>query len=174
MNIKKINDEVFYSSNAVTKISKEDIAWLRARAAENPRKRVRLCGHRNIEDLIHEMLIIHAKGIYVRPHKHLKKIESFHTIEGNLKVVVFDESGGILEVIRMGDYLSGEIFYYRLSESYFHTVIPLSDFVVFHEITEGPFQRKDTVFAPWAPADDEYESQKLYLNKLKTEITRKG
>lgn len=36
------------------------------------------------------MLIVMAKGSYIRPHKHKNKSESFHIIEGLLDVIVFD------------------------------------------------------------------------------------
>ncbi|MBX9633944.1 MAG: hypothetical protein K2X44_03095, partial [Magnetospirillum sp.] len=44
-------------------------------------------------------------------------------------------------------------YYFRLSESRYHTMVVRSDVVVYHEITGGPFNRADTQFAPWAPSD---------------------
>lgn len=173
MNLKEINEEVFYLRDAITKVNHKDIEFLKNKATDNKRKRVRACSHKGVEDSLHEMLIVHAKGAYIRPHKHINKIESFHMIEGRLKVVIFNETGEILEVINMGDYDSGETFYYRLSESYFHTVVPISDFVVFHETTNGPFRRSDMVFASWSPAEDEFEKQKDYLKELTAELARK-
>ena len=70
-----------------------------AKALGNTRERVRLCTHQSVEDAVHEMLIVHIKGTYIRPHKHPNKSESFHIIEGNLDVVVFDDAGDLLEVI---------------------------------------------------------------------------
>lgn len=166
MNIKKINDEVFYTCDGITKISNSEIEFLKNNASGNRRKRVRLCCHRDTENLVHEMLVVLAKGTYIRPHKHLNKSESFHIIAGNLKVIIFEDSGGISEVIPMGDYSSTYVFYYRLSEDFFHTVIPVSEFVVFHESTQGPFRAKDTLFASWAPGDDEYEAQVSYMKIL--------
>ncbi len=166
MNIMEINKETFYTRDVISKISRKDIEFLERKAAGNLRKRARLCLHQDPEDSLHEMLVVFPKGAYARPHKHIRKSESLHVIKGTFKVVIFDETGKIVEVINMGDYSRGDSFYYRLSESCFHTVIPTSDFTVYHETTNGPFQREDTVFAAWAPAEDEFEKQQLYLKEL--------
>ncbi|MBU1122813.1 MAG: WbuC family cupin fold metalloprotein [Candidatus Omnitrophica bacterium] len=170
MNIKEINEEVFYSEEDILKLKNKDIEFLKIKAADNKRGRARLCTHASSESSLHEMLIVLNKKTYVRPHKHLGKSESFHIIEGNLKVVIFDEKGNVSEVINMGGYNSQDKFYYKLSETYFHTVIPLSDFVVFHETTNGPFKCEDTIFAEWAPLEEESEARKIYLNSLKAQL----
>lgn len=166
MNIIKINEEIFYSRDVIIKISRKAIEFIKNKAARNRRKRARICLHKDVKDSLHEMLVVLPRGAYARPHKHILKSESLHVIKGTFKVVIFNETGDILEVINMGDYSSGKNFYYRLSVSYFHTVIPTSDFVVYHETTNGPFKRQDTVFAPWAPAEDEVREQQLYLQEL--------
>ena len=114
---------------------------------------------------------MHALDAYVRPHKHIGKSESFHVIEGLLLVVVFDDEGSKIEDIPMGDMHSGELFYYRLPANLYHTVIPQQDFVVFHEVTNGPFDRSDTVFAPWAPAeDDKPDIQRGFQDRIKSSV----
>ena len=87
----------------------------------------------------------------MRPHKHINKTEAIHIIEGNGTAVFFDEDGVVNNIVRLGDYLSGLPFYYRLNTSYFHTLVIESDFLVFHEVINGPFRKEDTIFAPWAP-----------------------
>ena len=154
MQTKKFNEEVLYTNEEITNVSRQDIAALKKMAMANPRQRIRLCSHRSVEDAIHEMLIIHAKEAYVRPHKHLHKSESFHLIEGSVDVLLFDENGQLRQVIEMGDYASGKQFYFRINDPVYHTLIINSDFIVFHEATQGPFVRTDTIFAPWAPEND--------------------
>ena len=78
--------------------------------SNHPRSRIRLCAHPDVNDTLHEMLIVHEKGTYVRPHKHLNKTESVHIIEGSVDVVIFDDDGNITDVIQMGDYKSGRNF----------------------------------------------------------------
>lgn len=170
MKIKEINQEVFFIEEDIIKISSKDIEFLETKAASSRRGQARLCAHRSNESSLHEMIIALAKKTYVRPHKHLGKSESFHIIKGNLKVVIFDEQGNVWKAINMGDYRSGDMLYYRLSKSHFHTVIPLSNFVVFHETTNGPFKREDTIYAEWAPLEDEDEAKASYLNKLMAQV----
>lgn len=166
MNIKEINQEVFYAQEDIIKLSNKDIEFLKIKAAGNKRGRARLCTHLSVESSLHEMVIALDKKTYVRPHKHLGKSESFHIIEGNLKVVIFDDKGNVKEVINMDDYRSQDAFYYKLSKACFHTVIPLSNFVIFHETTNGPFKGGDTIYAEWAPLEDEGQAREAYLNKL--------
>ena len=175
MNYKKINDEVYYTSDPIIKVTCDVVSFLKKKALLNERKRVRLCAHSDTGDSVHEMVIVHARHNYVPPHKHLAKSESFHLIEGRLQVVIFHDDGRIREVIQMGDSASGEIFYFRLSESCFHTVIPLTDWVVFHETTKGPFLREETIYPSWAPDDDDLLNYRLYSEELaKALVSFKG
>ena len=133
--MKKINDEVFYAQDTLVKVSRKDISELKQKADAAKRQRSRLCTHNSINDKLHEMLIIHKKNTYVRPHKHLGKTESFHVTEGSSEIVIFDDDGNVKEVVRMGDYSSGKIFYYRMAKPAFHAVLVTSDVIVFHETT---------------------------------------
>ena len=170
MNFIKESDEVYRTRGTLAKVTGEDIAFLKERAAENERKRVRLCAHPDSTDLLHEMLIIHVRNVYVPPHKHINKSESFHIVEGRLSVFLFDNEGRITETIRMGDVGSGRVFYYRLSSSQYHSVLPESEFVVFHEVTNGPFYRQDMIFAPWAPSEEDHRTKKEFVKMLFNEI----
>lgn len=162
----KFNEEVLYAADPVVRIDREDIAELIQRADRNPRARIRICSHRSVEDRMHEMFIVHARDTYVPPHKHLAKSESFHVIEGLVDVVLFDEAGKLKDVISMGDYGSGRKFYYRLSDPCYHTLLIESDHLVFHETTNGPFDRADTVFAPWAPDPADTFAVRAFMDKL--------
>jgi cupin fold WbuC family metalloprotein len=167
LNFIKHNDEVYYSEAPVITVGPAEIDFLKNAAAENTRRRARLCTHPGIEDALHEMLIVHMDSTYVRPHKHLGKSESFHIIEGALKVFLFTDDGELTDTIDFGASGSGRNFYYRLSTPMFHSVLPVSDFVVFHEVTNGPFDRADCVFAPWAPSEDgTADEQSAFMAKL--------
>ena len=150
----RLSNEVFVSKEPVTTVSAADVEFLKDRARQNPRKRVRLCAHAASDDLLHEMLIVHTRGNYVPPHRHKGKSESFHMIEGVLKIVLFDDQGNATQVIKMAAGEPDATLFYRLSAPIYHTDIALTDLVVFHETTNGPFRREDMEFAPWAPAED--------------------
>jgi len=151
MSLIKSSPEVFYSADSVVNVASNDIGYLKDRAMEQPRLRCRLCTHPNVADTLHEMLIVHTKETYVRPHKHMGRSESFHVIEGELEVILFDDFGRIMKVIGMAPYSSNKVFYYRLNQELFHGLLISSDIAVFHEVTNGPFDPSTTVFPTWAP-----------------------
>ncbi len=148
-----MNPDVLTADPGVVRVKASDLREIVVRAARSPRKRARLCAHPDAADALHEMLICLARGTYVRPHRHRGKSESFHIIEGELDVVLFHDDGTVREFIRMGPYHTGGVFFYRLAEPCFHTVLVNTPHALFHETTNGPFDPADTEFGPWAPAD---------------------
>jgi len=160
------NAEVLYSKDSLTTADKSDIEHFKQLSSHNPRKRIRLCAHLDQDDLLHEMLIVHENNTYVRPHKHPGKSESTHIIEGLVDVVLFDDEGRIESVISMGDYATGKVFYYRMATPTFHTLIIRSEVLIFHETTNGPFDRSDTIFAPWAPEDADVDAVVSFMSDL--------
>lgn len=158
-----------FNQDWVIDIKKRDIENLK-KSSMSP-KSVRICLHDSPDAALHEMLIAHKKDNYVKPHKHLNKSESFHIIEGEMDVFIFDMSGEIIRKIQMGDYKSGKSFCYRLSRSEYHTVLPKTKYVVFHEVTNGPFKREDTVFGKWAPDEEEVEAVNSFILRLKNFTT---
>lgn len=166
MRTKQFNEEVLFRDEQIVKVDRRDIEFLKDRAGSNRRKRMRLCAHKDIKDALHEMLIVHARDTYVRPHKHLNKSESLYVIEGGAYAIIFDNAGKITDVILMGDYRSGRRFYYRISEPVYHALLITTDFFVFHETTGGPFNKSDTVFASWAPEENDTAKVKKFMRKL--------
>jgi len=166
----KINDEVLVTDEDITKVTSSDLEIVRQMALKSPLGRARLCAHMSGDDLLHEMLIALVKDNYIQPHKHPGKSESFHMIEGKLTIVIFDDHGKPVELINLSDpqnATEGEFFFYRLSKPLFHSVIPRSEVALFHETTNGPFRREDTIFANWAPSDDDEEvTKKAYMAEL--------
>lgn len=166
-NIRRETDETFYTSSLPTKIGQEMINWLKNKAATNGGLRVRLCTHLSKDDhMPHEMLIVHLRGAYVRPHKHIAKSESFHFIEGFADVVILDGGGKISDVVPMGAYGSEQIFYYRIPENYYHTLVIHSDVLIFHESTRGPHKKEETVYASWAPDGSSNDENIRYMKEL--------
>ena len=170
-NFKEMSKEVYYSTDDIAKLSKKDINFLKEKMLSNNLQRIRICAHKGIDDKIHEMFIVLRKSTYIRPHKHLNKSESFHLVEGRAKIVVFDSEGNIKDVICVDNYDSGEKFYYRMNNAYYHTVLAMSDFLVFHEIVQGPFKKEDTIFAPWAPKEGNKERENEYRERLLEDIS---
>ena len=153
MSIRANSDEVFVATGGIVRVTAADVAAVKAKGTTNARKRARLCAHPGPEDKLHEMLIVLDRGTYIRPHRHGAKAESFHIIEGELDVVIFHDDGTVRDVVRMGPYSSGKAFYYRIMEPSYHSVLIHTPYALFHETTNGPFNRGDTEFAPWSPAE---------------------
>lgn len=172
MSRERISEEVVVDNAKVVRVTQADVGELKSEAVQTPRRRIRLCAHRSSSDTLHEMLIIHERGTYVRPHKHLGKIESFHIIEGEADIIIYEDNGEIADLVSMGAYTSGKPFYYRLTYPAFHTLNITSDVLVFHEITNGPFRREDTVFAEWAPEENDSQAVKLFMDDMHEQIVR--
>jgi cupin fold WbuC family metalloprotein len=174
MTYKYVTEDVLYTLEPIVKVDRDTIAFLESVAKKSSRRQSRLCTHSNESDKVHEMLIIHEKDIYVRPHKHLSKSESFHIMQGEVDIVLFDASGEITSVIELGEYNSGKPFYYRFNIEVYHTVMIISDVAVFHETTLGPFNPEETVYASWAPSVEETSAIKQYIENLKQLIDQRG
>jgi cupin fold WbuC family metalloprotein len=164
---RKVSDEVYYTERAVTSVGPEEIDFLKARAAELPRRRSRLCAHPSPEHGLHEMLIVHGRDAYVRPHRHHGKPESLHVIEGRATALLFGEDGGIERRIAMGPPGSGACFFYRIESAVYHSLVIESDWLVFHEATSGPFDPAQTEWAPWSPDGKDETAAARYLLDLR-------
>ena len=158
--------EVLYATDRIVTVDDAAVDELKRGANGNPRGRIRVCAHADVNDRLHEMLIVHNRDAYVRPHKHVGKSESCHVIEGEVDVVIFDDDGNVTGVIPMGAYGSGRAFYYRIATPIFHTLLIRSEVLVFHEATNGPFNRADTVFAPWGPEDRDTAAVEKFLRRV--------
>ncbi len=149
-------NEVIFNSEGLFVLDEQRIKLLKDAARNNPRKTMRICLHPDTDDLLHQMVIVHSQGNYVRPHRHPLKTESFHIIEGSLMLCIFSESGLVTEQILLGE--SNGILVARIAKNIYHTVVPVSDLVVFHEITNGPFSGAgDSEFPVWAAEADDAE-----------------
>jgi len=172
MQTQPLDPAVLVAPGPVVSLCRPDLESLKTRAGETASHRARICTHQDMDDRLHEMLIVLGRGTYIRPHRHPAKTESFHIVEGEADLVLFDGNGRITNVLHMGEYHTGRVFYYRLCAPYFHTVIVRSDFVVLHETTNGPFQRSDTLFAPWAPEETNLDARTRYMVGLEDSIRR--
>ncbi len=166
----KQSEEVYHAIDSQFALVRSDIKNLVRYAKNNKRQRVRLCVHTSPIELVHQMFIVHPGHAYVRPHKHVSRSESMLVLEGVVDYVKFDELGEIKEVIRMGDYASGEPFFNSIAQNEFHTIVIRSNWLVFIEVTQGPFEKNDTVFGDWSPLEARTELVEEYINVLNRSI----
>ena len=166
MKIRKAGANVFVSDSKIVEVDPSIVETLRRAVTDAPLKRVRLNAHAGPGEIVQEMILAVARDSYIAPHKHPGKSESFHIVAGEVDVVLFDDDGHIQEILRLGDFSSGKAFYYRTSQPYFHAVVVRSDVAIFHETTNGPFIKEETLFAPWAPSAEGPEAD-TYLARLR-------
>jgi cupin fold WbuC family metalloprotein len=168
----RLGDEIFVARDPIVFIGDEEIAFLKERAGASDRQRARICAHKSPGDALHEMFIAMTSLSYVRPHRHRAKSESFHVVEGRVDVVLLDDSGDISGVIELGAAGTGRSRYYRLDESRFHTLLIRSDLLVLHEVTNGPFDRRLTEFAPFAPEESDHAAAAAYRMRIAEQVLR--
>ena len=164
--MRQVSPEVFIVESAVAQIGPRELNLLKQAALNSPRGKARVCAHRSNEDALHEMIIVHAGHAYVRPHRHHGKSESFHIVEGRVTVVLFDEAGTVVDRIPLGPPGSGRSFFYRLSDSLYHTVLFEDAMAVFHEVTNGPFLPEEADFAAWSPLESDMAGREAFLAGL--------
>jgi len=162
-------DSVFFNTEDIAKINKNNILYLKDIASKSSRKTSRICLHKSTDDLLQEMVIVLNKDGYRRPHKHIDRSETICIIEGRLFLIIFDDEGKVKNKIFMDkDSDKGNIMC-RLEKNIWHMVIPITEDVVFFEITKGPFDRKNNISALWAPLEGETDKIDIFLKSLLNE-----
>lgn len=154
-NFRRVNDEVFYALERAISIDESLVAQLVQQATDNPSGKARICFHADPSATVHDMLIALDRKALIQPHKHLRKEEAFQLITGALRIICYSAEGevtGITDLAPPGN-ANGLPFYTRMEANRYHCVIPLSDGVVFREVTNGPFEATDTLYADWTVAD---------------------
>ena len=144
---------VFNNEADILTVGADWVSRLKTEASLAPRRRARLCMHQSTEDSVQEMVIVFCQDALVRPHRSLDKTESIHVVEGELKMIFFDDQGSVTQRFDMGPVSSGKTFVTRLSASPWYAYVPLTDFLVLHETTRGPFDSSGSAFPEWAPED---------------------
>lgn len=157
--------EVFYSRDDLVTLGPQQIERLKKQASINPRRRARLCAHAGKDDSLHEMLIVHHRDVYVRPHLHVGRTESLHVLEGDAELNLFHPDGRLWKVVPVGRAEDGRTPYCRIPAETYHSLSFNSEWFVFHEVIAGPFDPSRTIFAPWAPEDG--DSAVTFLMELR-------
>jgi cupin fold WbuC family metalloprotein len=145
---------VLFTEEKLCAISPELLKRLKKLAFQAPLKRARFCMHLSHDDAIQEMIIALYGNPYIRPHRHPNKTETLHLIEGEALVAFFDDAGAVVKTIHLS-LNNDRPFLYRLSTPLWHTVVSLTEYVVFHEVVSGPFSPSESSEFPiWEPKDD--------------------
>jgi len=164
--LRQVSPEVIYSDGGFLAADQTIVARLKELAEVAPRRRCRLCFHGDADADQQEMLIVMHRDSYVRPHRHLAKVETLGIVEGACDAVLFDETGRVTDFLAMTPVADGGSFFYRMPSGLFHTLIFRSEWLVYLETTIGPFDRSKTEAASWAPPETDADAGRAYLASL--------
>ena len=85
-------------------------------------------------------------------------------MDGEMLAIVFDSAG---EVKDAGVLEPKKSFLFRVKEGMFHTTLPLTETVIFHESKPGPFLGDgDSIYPDWAPDGSDVNSSSTYQQEL--------
>ena len=127
------------------------------------KKDIRICLHTNTQLKHHDMIILQQSKNFYTPHKHLLKSETYHIIKGTMVCVLFNEKGIIKKFCKLK---KSDIF--RTPKNVFHTIMPVSKFVIYHESKNGPFVSKtDSIYSKWS---NKLTNSKRDIDRLKSKV----
>ena len=159
---KKAKTKSFFFKNEGQIFKKKYINFLE-KYYKKEKKDIRLCLHTSTKSKHHDMIILQQRKNFYAPHKHLKKGETYHIIKGGMMCVLFNEKGAVKKICELK---KNDIF--RTPINVFHTMMPVSKFVIYHECKNGPFLKKnDSIFSKWSK---QLTNSKSDINRLKTKI----
>ena len=146
---------VFRHSDDIIVVDEDWIERVKNAARAEPLRRARLNLHHSENDNVQEMLIAFCADSLIPPHRHIGKSESLHAVEGRALIVFFDDEGAITRDLIIGAPGTGLPALYRLAAPHYHTVIPLDEIVIIHEVTTGPFRREQGGAPLWGPVGED-------------------
>ena len=152
----------FFCNTRPVKIDSNVVSELKVISENNNGANVRICLHKSPLSDHHDMVILERRGKYYRPHKHKDKGEAFHIIDGKMAIFVFNDNGSVIDASVL---LQGDI--YRIEAGQYHSVMPATDVVIYHENKPGPFLGDDdSIFPDWAPDGGGNDNAPQYMNNL--------
>ena len=154
-NLSTLSPSTFQSTSPYSVFTPDLKDLLTTTCQNSPTRRARINFHTGPCDWVQEMVICMHISSSVPVHRHFNKSESFHLIDGSLAVILFkDKSMDALDTIILSSDSGIAPCFYRLNTSLYHLVVPLTEYVFFHETTTGPFSRsKDDVPSIWSSAE---------------------
>jgi len=148
-------------SPIINSVNSKDFIELKEKAEKSDKKRERICLHQDHGSSIQQMLISLYSDSWIPVHKQVKQTESFVLIEGKIKVLFFNECGEITSSYSLSN---DSLRIIHFNANIWHTCIALSPFASFFEITEGPYNSHNTIWASWSDFENPKEE---YLKRLR-------
>lgn len=127
---------------------------LTEKAKNSPRKRTHHNLHESLDEPFHRLCIAAEPGTYMRPHRHEDKWELMTILKGAMALLIFDDSGNVLERIELNS--SGTIKACELPAGAWHSFTVMEEGTIMLEVKRGPYHPPaPSEIAGWASAEGE-------------------
>jgi cupin fold WbuC family metalloprotein len=146
-NLSKKSNRVFFAKAETVIASEALISFLGAFAVANGEKTARLCMHQDQDQVIQEMLMIHAEPIVTGPLRQNRDSSvSYHMVRGALEITLHHGGtiGDKVYLVERNTNQSSINSSIRVPAKVFRTIRTLTDSAVFIEVQSGPFTDSDT------------------------------
>lgn len=151
---RQTSSEVFHANHWGISWGQQMIDELKEVARRSERSRARLCLHPDPSDRHQEMLIVMGKTSIEQPQRRTIGFDTKIVLEGRAVLRYFASEHLMTRTVDLG----GEYERYVHTRSdEFHSLLVTSDWFVFLEVLEGPFDSNTTEFAPWSISQGEFE-----------------
>ena len=138
LKLKKKNEKVYYAKNRFYQFSINDIYELK-RISSKTEKLIRICLHKNDNQKIQEMIIMHKQPQSVGPLKQKKETISYHVLNGELDIQLSEKKIKKKFKIKKNESL-------RIPCNIFRKIKSTKKDTIFLEITSGPFKDTQTIW----------------------------
>ena len=172
----EVGADVYTMPGDTVYLGPDILKQLKIQAKLSPRSKARILLHSDSSDVIQQMLIVHLSDPpkrfkYNQPHLNINNPKTYHILEGSMRLAIFNDSGELVQTTIIEASKESSNFMVRMNAAVFHTVIPLTESVVYLEIVKGPY--KGRIDAEWA-ATDEFgaEGQTFVMDLLRKCETR--
>lgn len=157
----------YYSTSGILGVDEGIIEELLAKSTATGGGNIRLSLHSGSDDPFHQMIIVERPDAFYRPHLHPIKAESCQILRGRLAFFIFTDDGSIEHCALLG---AGKTLIQRVNPGRWHTLIPLTDPVIYHEMKPGPFDRStDRRYPDWAPDGSDPQAAADFTGMLRAE-----
>ncbi len=126
----------------IKRLNQELLDTIAHQARSSPRQRQNHNFH-DTSEKVQRFLNVLQPRTYVRPHRHRRAIgvngfEFFLVVQGELGIIILNESGQILHQERVS--ANGPTHGVELPEGTYHTLVALAPDTVILELKEGPYE----------------------------------
>ena len=142
---RRTSPDVFHASNWGISWGREVVDELKGIAKASVRSRARLCLHPSPDDLHQEMLIVFANTAIESVQRRTIGFDTKIALEGRATLRYYLPTGELTREIKLGH---EHAIYVHTSGNEYHSLTVETDWFVFLEVLQGPFDGATTEFAP--------------------------